>query len=48
VIYKTDPEYTEQARKAKYSGTVGLLVDVGDTGQETAASVIRALRYGAR
>ena len=46
VIYRIDPEYTDQARKAKYSGTVGLLVDVSETGKVTGASVIRALGMG--
>ena len=46
VIFKQDPEYSEQARKAKYSGTVALLVDVSPSGQVTGVTVIRSLGMG--
>jgi TonB family protein len=46
VIYKKDPEYSEQARKAKYSGTVALLVEVGSSGQVTGVSVIHSAGMG--
>ncbi len=46
VILKRDPEYSEQARKAKYSGTVALLVDIGASGKVTSVTVIRSLGMG--
>jgi TonB family protein len=46
VIFKQDPEYSEQARKARYSGAVGLLVDVSPSGQVTGVTVIRSLGMG--
>src|SRR5438445_10618055 len=32
VLFKIDPEYSEEARKAKYSGTVVLYIEVDQTG----------------
>jgi TonB family protein len=46
VIQKIDPEYSEQARKARLSGTVGLLVDVNTAGQVSGLTVIHSLGMG--
>ena len=46
VIYQTDPEFSEEARKAKYQGTcvLGLVVDAN--GRPTAIRVLSALGMG--
>ena len=46
VIYQTDPEFSEEARKAKYQGTcvLGLVVDA--SGRPTAIRVLSALGMG--
>ena len=46
VIYQTDPEFSEEARKAKYQGTcvLGLIVDA--SGRPTNIRVINALGMG--
>lgn len=46
VIYQTDPEFSEEARKAKYQGTcvLGLVVDAN--GRPTNIRVINALGMG--
>jgi periplasmic protein TonB len=46
VIYQTDPEFSEEARKAKYQGTcvLGLIVDTN--GRPTQIRVINALGMG--
>jgi periplasmic protein TonB len=46
VIYQTDPEFSEEARKAKYQGTcvLGLIVDTN--GRPTNIRVINALGMG--
>lgn len=46
VIYQTDPEFSEEARKAKYQGTcvLGLIVDVN--GRPTAIRIVSALGMG--
>jgi TonB family protein len=46
VIYRVDPEYSEEARKAKYSGAVELRVDVDASGRVTNAAVIHSLGLG--
>src|SRR6185437_4967225 len=46
LTYRVDPEYSTEARKAKYSGTVTLSVSVDETGNVTAASVLRSLGMG--
>ena len=46
VLVKVDPEYSEEARKAKYSGTVVLRVDINTSGQVTHATVTRSLGMG--
>lgn len=46
VIYKVEPEYSEEARKAKFQGTVVLFVVVDEHGNPTALRVIRPLGLG--
>ena len=46
VVFKTDPEYSEEARKAKFQGTVMLSVIVDANGQPRDIRVIRALGLG--
>ncbi len=45
-IYKVEPEYSEEARKAKYQGTVVLAIVVDETGKVTNVRVIRPLGMG--
>ena len=45
-IYKIEPEYSEEARKAKYSGTVLLQVIIDDHGLTRDIHVIRPLGLG--
>jgi TonB family protein len=46
VLFKKDPEYPEQARKAKWNGTVALLAEIGATGKVTSVTVIRSAGMG--
>jgi protein TonB len=46
VIFKVDPEYSEEARKAKYSGTVMLSVIVDAEGHARDIHVARSLGMG--
>jgi protein TonB len=46
IVYKVDPEYSEEARKAKYSGTVVLSVIVDTEGKAREIKVIRSLGMG--
>jgi TonB family protein len=46
VIYKPDPEYSEEARKAKYQGTVVLQMVVGADGRTKNPRVQRGLGMG--
>jgi protein TonB len=46
VIYKVDPEYSEEARKAKYSGTVLLSVIVDTEGNARDIRVAKSLGMG--
>ena len=46
VLSKVDPEYSDEARKAKYSGTVLLSVVVNTLGQAEEISVIKGLGMG--
>jgi protein TonB len=46
VLYKVDPEYSEEARKAKYSGTVVLQLIVEATGKAQNIRVVRSLGLG--
>jgi len=46
VLYQPDPEYSEEARKAKYQGTVVLWVVVGPDGRTKDIKVQRTLGMG--
>ncbi len=46
VIFKVDPEFTEQARMAKYQGSVVLSLIVEPSGKPTNIQVTRKLGYG--
>jgi periplasmic protein TonB len=46
VIFKVDPEYSEEARKAKYSGTVMLAVIVDAEGHARDIHVVKSLGMG--
>jgi TonB family protein len=45
-IYKPEPEYSEEARKAKYSGTVLLSVIIDEHGLTRDIKVVRPLGLG--
>jgi protein TonB len=46
VLYKVDPEYSEEARKAKYSGTVVLYIEVDTTGHARNMRIIKGIGLG--
>ena len=46
VLFKVDPEYSEEARKAKYSGTVMLSVVVDESGKAQDIRVVKSLGMG--
>jgi len=46
LIYKVEPEYSEEARKAKFQGTVVLAIVVNDKGLPTEFRVVRPLGMG--
>ena len=46
VLYKVEPEYSEEARKAKYAGTVVLQLIVDVTGKAQSVKVVRSLGLG--
>jgi len=46
IVFKVDPEYSEEARKAKYSGSVTLSVVVDTEGRTQDIRVIKALGMG--
>lgn len=46
VLYKVEPEYSEEARKAKYQGTVELVIEVDTTGKPRNLKVVRSLGLG--
>jgi periplasmic protein TonB len=46
VLYKVDPEYSEEARKAKYSGTVLISLIVDQSGRAQNIKVVRSLGLG--
>ncbi len=45
-VYKIEPEYSEEARKAKYQGTVVLSVIIDAAGKPTNLKVVRPLGLG--
>ena len=46
LLYKVEPEYSEEARKAKFQGTVLLYVEVDEKGLPRNIRVIRPLGLG--
>lgn len=46
LLYKVEPEYSEEARKAKYQGTVVLYVEVDPAGKAKNLRVVRSLGLG--
>ena len=46
LLYKKEPEYSEEARKAKYQGTVTLYVEVDPSGRATNIRVLHSLGLG--
>ena len=46
LIHKIDPEYSEEARAAKYQGTVVLYVEIDPNGTPTNIKVARGLGLG--
>ena len=45
-VYRPDPDYSEQARKAKYQGTVILAIVVDENGNPTHIRVVKPLGMG--
>jgi TonB family protein len=45
-IYKPEPEYSDEARKAKYQGTVQLYVEIDPTGRTMNMKVLHSLGLG--
>jgi TonB family protein len=46
VIYKVDPEFSEEARRAKYQGSVLLMVDVDTTGRASNVRILKSVGLG--
>ena len=46
LLFKVEPEYSEEARKAKYQGVVVLYVEVDPTGKAVNPRVVRSLGLG--
>lgn len=46
VLHKVDPEFSEEARKAKYQGTVVLTIEVGADGMPHAIRIVSGLGLG--
>ncbi|MBZ5579376.1 MAG: energy transducer TonB [Acidobacteriia bacterium] len=46
LLYKVEPEYSEEARKAKFQGTVILYVEVAPDGRAVNPKVVRSLGLG--
>jgi len=46
LLYKVEPEFSEEARKAKYQGTVVLTIEVGEDGKARRLHVVRGLGLG--
>jgi len=46
VLYKVEPEFSEEARKAKYQGTVLLTLEVGEDGKPRRLRIVRGLGLG--
>ena len=46
LLYKVEPEYSEEARKAKYQGTVVVYVEVDPSGRAVNPRILRSLGLG--
>ena len=46
ILYKVEPEYSEEARKAKFQGTVLLFVVVDEKGNPRDIKILRPLGLG--
>jgi len=46
LLYKKEPEYTEEARKARFQGTVTLQITVGTNGRTSNIRVLKSLGLG--
>jgi TonB family protein len=46
LLFKVEPEYSEEARKAKYQGTVTLYVEVDPSGKAVNIRVLHSLGLG--
>jgi protein TonB len=46
VLYKVEPEFSEEARKAKYQGTVVLTIEVGEDGKPRGFRIVSGLGMG--
>ena len=46
VLYRVDPEFSEEARKAKYQGTVILTIEVGEDGGPRRFRIVQGLGLG--
>jgi protein TonB len=46
VLYRVEPEFSEEARKAKYQGTVVLTIEVGEDGKPHRFHILRSLGLG--
>src|SRR5262249_4014168 len=46
VVYQVDPEYSEEARKARYEGTVLLVAVVRKNGRIDMVNLVRSLGFG--
>jgi TonB family protein len=46
LVYKTDPQYSEQARNAKFQGTLTLTVNIGTDGMVHGVRVSKSLGLG--
>lgn len=46
LLYKVEPEYSEEARAAKYQGTVIVYVEIGPDGMAHNAQIVRSLGLG--
>ena len=46
LLYKREPDYSEEARRAKWQGSVVLQVDISESGEATNVQVVRTLGLG--
>jgi len=46
VLHRVDPEFSEEARKAKYQGTVVLTIEIGADGKPHAIRIVSGLGLG--